>query len=253
MVMPAVEMSNALRGAEYHAGYFDQVSGDEIKAMSAAIAFINDPDGRQKYGRRFVFEFELLVKNVCARVNTNRLLHKIAHGLNDINPLPIGTRAGPTVEFRAMYHLAILLTCLRKAALVFVDDSEQTVGHTHTFAGCFCEGTLREWNATCLVAWSKQTGRPDPTPSNTAAPVKYRGTFDTGLAVVVHSNIYNDNYKPNSQSIFMKRLAVSGMQHCRRSPRYPILTLTEEMRSLKHSAAPGRRLRVPEPHTCQTG
>jgi len=146
-------MSDALKRAEYRAVYFDQVSGDEINAMSAAMAFINDPDGPQTYGRRYVFEFELLVKHVCARVNTNRLLHQIAHGLNDINPLPMGSRDGPTVEFRAMYHLAILLTCLRKAALVFVDDdSKQTVGHVPEFAGGSCEGTLWEWNATCLVA-----------------------------------------------------------------------------------------------------
>ena len=113
---------------------------------------------------------------MCARVGTNRLLQKLAHGLNDLQPLPIGVRAGPTVEFRAMYQLAILLTCLRKAALEFVDDFDETVGHIHTFAGGFCEGTLREWNATCLVAWSKQTGRPDPTPLKTAAPVKYRAS-----------------------------------------------------------------------------
>ena len=177
--MPAVEMSDALRGAEYRAGYFDQVSSGELNAMAAAIAFINDPDGPRKHGRRYVFEFELLVKNVCARVGTSRMLAKVAHGFNDLNPLPIGHRSGPTVEFRAMYHLAILLTCLRKAAVVFVDkNSNKTVGHIYEFAGGFCEGTLREWNAICLVAWCKQTGRPDTTHSKTAAPT-YRASGES--------------------------------------------------------------------------
>jgi len=61
MVMPAVEMSDALRGDEYRAGYFDQVSSGELNAMSAAIAFINDPNGQRKHGRRYVIEFGLLV------------------------------------------------------------------------------------------------------------------------------------------------------------------------------------------------
>ena len=168
----------ALRGAEYRAGYLDGVNNYELNALSAAIAFINDPDGQKKYGRRYVFEFGSLVENVCARVDTKGWLHSVANGVIGLNPR---TRGGPTIEFRAMYHLAILLTCLRKAALVFVDDSDETVGHIHEFAGGFCEGTLREWNAKCLLAWCHQTRLPAPTRSTNATLSTYRANSNGTL------------------------------------------------------------------------
>jgi hypothetical protein len=150
--IPAVAMSNALNAVGYRAGYWSTLSDSEVTAFAAALSFINDPTSIEVYSRGYVAHFYGLVQATCARINTNTLTamaNKIADGVT------LGrARGGPSPEFRAMHHLALLLKALRARAA----DDDDDEGGINACTGGYCEGVLREWHTKCVVAWVAQTG-----------------------------------------------------------------------------------------------